>query len=45
METQEPLEYSEAIKIYEDILELNPHSYIFVPLANAYLETGMPKRQ
>lgn len=44
METQEPLEYSEAIKIYEDILKLNPHSYIFVPLANAYLKTGMPEK-
>lgn len=44
MELPEPLEYSEVIEIYEDILKKNPHSTIFVPLAHAYLKTENPER-
>jgi|GEM_PF-1604458 tetratricopeptide (TPR) repeat protein len=44
MEYQEPIEHSEIIKRYEDILKKTPHSYLFVPLANAYIEKGEPEK-
>ena len=44
MEYQEPIEHSEIIKRYEDTLKKTPHSYLFVPLANAYIEKGEPEK-
>jgi tetratricopeptide (TPR) repeat protein len=37
-------DYSEIISRYEKILKDFPHSCLFVPLANAYIETGTPEK-
>jgi len=37
-------DYSGIISLYEKILRDFPHSCLFVPLANAYIETGTPEK-